>query len=237
MLKRKPVLQAGQDLRDLPTYTIPEAAAFLGISPRTMSYWYGDSPILDPSGRTGGTTLLSFKDVAEAYVLELLRSFYGFRLRTLRRVIENFRTETQLGRPLLEADLYVVLGNLVLKKPAKGKQPVRMIDLAHERNLVFPELVEMIGKRILLDRKRTPYRLYPWRLASPQDQSMPVSMEPDVMSGRLVMTGTRVPVTILAGMKAHGKSIEEITRSYHLEAGAVEKALLHIERPLQKKAA
>jgi uncharacterized protein (DUF433 family) len=202
-----------------------------------MNYWYGDSPILTPSGRVGSTTLLSFRDAAEAYVLELLRSFYGFHLGALRRVIDNFKAETRLRRPLLEADLYVVLGNVVLKKPAKGAQPVRMIDLAHERNLVFPELVDMIGKRVLRDRTRAPYRLYPWRLASPKDESMPVSMEPDVMSGRLVVSGTRVPVTVLIGMKAQGQTLGEIARSYHLEVGAVEKALLHIERPLHQKAA
>ena len=238
MLHRKPFLQAGQDLRDLPTYTLPEAATFLAVPPRTIHYWFaGNSPILEPSGHLGDISLLSFRDLAEAYTLELLRTFYGFNLRTLREVLENFRKETRLKRPLLEADLYVVLGNLVLRKPARGTQPLRMVDLAHRRNLVFPDLVNMIGRRVLIDNKHAPYRIYPWRLASLNDESKPVSIDPEVVSGRLVVTGTRVPVWVLRGQKIAGKSIQQIAQSYHLSRETVEKALLHIERTIPKKAA
>lgn len=236
VLKRKPVIQPGQDLRDLPTYTIPEAAIFLGMAPRTLQYWYSNS-LLDASGHVGDIALLSFRDLSEAYTLELLRTFYGFNPRTLRDVIRNFRRETRLRRPLLEADLVVVLGNLVLKKAARGKQPVRMVDLAHERNLVFPELVSMIGKRIVKDRDRNPNRIFPWRMASSDDHSNPVLLDPEILSGRLVVSGTRVPVAALAGLKSSGKSTHEIARFYELDAERVEKALQHIERPLRKKAA
>jgi uncharacterized protein (DUF433 family) len=181
---------------------------------------------------------LSFRDIAEAYVLELLRNFYHFHPNQLRDVITNFKLETKVQRPLLESDLYVVLGNIVLKKPARGSQPVRNVDLAHGgRNLVFEGFVQTIGKRILKDKARAPYRIFPWRLASQQDNSQPVSMDPHVLSGRLVVTGTRVPVRILLGMKLHGKAIGEISRAYHLSTEVVEKALLHIERPIHQKAA
>jgi uncharacterized protein (DUF433 family) len=236
VLKRKPVLQAGRDLRDLPTYTIPEAARFLAIPERTMPYWYSDSSILRASGNIGDISLLSFRDVAEAYVLELLRTFYGFHSRRLRYVVENFRKETETKRPLLDAELYVVLGNLVLKKPARGKQPLRMVDLAHERNLVFPEFVAMVGKRVLKDSKHAPRRIYPWRFAPPLDDSRPISMDPHVMSGRAVLTGTRIPITVLIGMKRSGKTPREIARSYHVDPESVEKALLHLEKPLPKVA-
>jgi uncharacterized protein (DUF433 family) len=204
-----------------------------------MHYWFsGQSHILTPAGHIGDVALLSFRDMAEAYVLELLRSYYGFRLPRLRDLIVNFSKETRAKRPLLESDLYVVLGTLVLEKPARGRRPRRAVDLAqHGRNLVFPELIEMIGKRVLRDRHHAPYRLFPWRLASAHDESTPVSMDPEVASGRLVVTGTRVPVSILLGRKLKGNSVSEIAKSYRLDAETVEKALQHIERPLRTKAA
>ncbi len=211
---------------------------FLAVPPRTMHYWFcGPRHILKPAGSVGNVALLSFRDVAEAYVLELLRSFYKFHPNQLRDVVQNFEKETSVKRPLLESDLYVVLGNIVLQKPARGKQPHRMVDLAHGRNLVFPEFVKTIGQRILTDTKRVPQRIYPWRLAAQPDESQPVSMDPDVLSGRLVVTGTRIPVRILVGLRLRGKSIQEISDSYHLRAEVVEKALLHVERPIHKKAA
>src|SRR3984957_10822380 len=63
-LAHNPLPQPGHDIRTLPTYTIPEPAAFLAIKRRTMSSWYeGDEPILRASGNYGSTHLLSYKDL------------------------------------------------------------------------------------------------------------------------------------------------------------------------------
>lgn len=79
MLKHKPVRKPRQDIRTLPTYTIPEAAAFLAIVPRTLFSWYeGDEPILRASGKYGSIHLLSYLDIEEAYRVYLLREKYQF---------------------------------------------------------------------------------------------------------------------------------------------------------------
>jgi uncharacterized protein (DUF433 family) len=151
--------------------------------------------------------------------------------------VENAKDETTLKRPLIEADLRVVFRNLVLEKPARGKLPRRSVDLAHHgRNLVIPELVDIVGTRIPKDKQHMPYRLYPWRLLSPDDDSRPVTVDPDVMSGRAVVTGTRIPITLLIGMKRSGKTLQQMAKTYNLPVDVVRKALLHIEKPLQKVA-
>ena len=238
VIKGKPVLEIGQHLRDLPTYTLPEAALFLGIPRRTMFYWFdSDRNILNPSKYHGRIALLSFSDMVEAYVLALLTKFYDFPLASLRNIVENAKKETRLKRPLIQADLKVLFRDVIIEKPARGRRPRRMIDLAHSgRNLVFPEFVDQLGKRILKDKHRLPYRIYPWRLIATGDDSRPVSMDPDIVSGRLVVTGTRVPVSILLGKKLKGQSEEQIAKSYHLDVEVVNKALRHIDR-LPKKAA
>jgi uncharacterized protein (DUF433 family) len=233
----KPARRSGDDLRDLPTYTIPEAALSLGMSERTMTYWYSDNPILKPSAYYGNVALLSFRDLAEAYVLTVLTKFYNFNLKSLRQIVKNAKKETGLERPLIEARLSVLFKNLVLEKPARGRRARQMVDLAHDRNLVFPELVDQLGRRIMRDKDQSPRRLYPWRLVRPGDESRPVSMDPEVVSGRLVVTGTRVPVRILLGKKLSGRSLPDIAKSYHLSVETVQKALQHIERPLHQKAA
>jgi hypothetical protein len=54
MIKEKPIRAKGQDIRTLPTYTIPEAAVFLAVNQRTLFSWYkGDEPILKASGNVG----------------------------------------------------------------------------------------------------------------------------------------------------------------------------------------
>ena len=236
VLRRKPIRQPGQDVRDIPTYTIPEAAGFLAIPKRTMFDWFQKPSLLKPSAMYGDIALLSFRDISEAYILEILRNVYGFRLRALTEILTNAKRETKLKRPLIEADLGVVLGKLVLVKPQRGVLPRRDIDLGHGRNLMLQGLLDIAGKRLPRDNRHAPLRLYPWRFMSQSDDSCPITVDPDIMSGRAVITGSRIPISLVFGMNKRGKTAADIAKNYNLKTEAVEKALQHIERPLQKVA-
>ena len=235
MLRRKPVRQLGQELRDIPTYTIPEAARFLAIPARTLFEWFRKPHLLKPSAKTSGIALLSFKDISEAYVLEILRNVYGIGTGQLAAILRNARLETKLKRPLIEADMGVLFGKLIMVKPARGKLPRRDIDLSSNRNLAIPGLVDLAGSRLLRDEKNIPYRLLPWRLML-EDRSSPITVDPNILSGRPVITGTRIPLSLLAGMERSGKTAAQIAKGYNVEVDAIVKALKHLERPVQKVA-
>jgi len=238
VLKGKRKRRIDEDLRELPTYTLPEAARFLGTSRRTLQDWFAEgSDILRPSSRISRVAMLSFRDLSEAYVLTLLTKFYRFRLNAVREMMERAKQETGLARPLIEADLKILFHSLILEKRSRGCLAREAIDLSGNGNLVFPELVDQLGKRIVRDENNGPLRLFPWRLGSDTDQSRPVSLDPEIVSGRLVVTGTRIPVRVLLGKRNAGSSDGEIARSYRISEDSVRKALLHIERPLHKKAA
>ena len=143
---------------------------------------------------------------------------------------------TKLKRPFIEADLGMLFGTVIMVKPARGKLPRRDIDLAKHRNLALPGLVDIAGTRLLRDKQNIPYRLHPWRLMSRNDSSTPITVDPEIMSGRAVVTGTRIPISLLAGMKNSGKTIEQIAKSYRLHVDVTEKVLRHIERSIQKVA-
>ena len=53
-------------------------------------------------------------------------------------------------------------------------------------------------------------------------------MNPHIMSGRLVVTGTRIPVKVLWGRRRAGDDVEEIAKDYGLDLDTVQKALTHI---------
>jgi uncharacterized protein (DUF433 family) len=53
-------------------------------------------------------------------------------------------------------------------------------------------------------------------------------MNPAIMSGRLVVVGTRIPVNTLLGYRYAGKSVEQIANDYSLDPEVVEKALIHL---------
>lgn len=233
MLRHKPVRRPGQDIRTLPTYTIPEAAAFLAIRRRTLSSWYeGKNPILKASGSYGPTHLLSYRDLEEAYRVYLLREKFRFSLQFLRRSMSCARRMFRSQHPLQRTDaIKECLRDLVYDKPARRESPRTITSLGLKPGQqVVEEVADLFGERIESGKF-----IFPWRFAATDHLSRPVSMNPHIMSGRLVVIGTRIPVTTLLGRKRAGSPLEEIAADYGLERDIVEQALTHID--IRQKAA
>jgi len=222
----KPIREKGQDIRHVPTYTIPEAAGFLAVRRRTLFSWYeGDEPLLEASGRHGAAHLLSYRDIEEAYRVHLLRERSGFSLQFLRRSMSNARKMFGSRHPLQRADaVKECLTDLVYDKPARGKSPRTITSLGQKPGQqVVDEVADLFAERIVDGEF-----IFPWRFAATDHESRPVSMNPQIMSGRLVVAGTRIPVATLVGRKRAGESAGEIAKEYDLEPDTVEKALAHI---------
>ena len=229
----KPTRQPGQYLAELPTYTIPEAAAFLAMTVRRLQDWYiGDSPILRASGISGNIPLLSFRDLEEAYKVYLLRSKHRKSLQYLRRAMGDARDRTGNEHPLLTNEIDV-MERLALIIPGRGRRKRRAVPLGDPSiSDYFPEVVKAWGVRISKIR----HEISPWRYASEDDISTPVSLNPEVMSGRLVLTGTRIPVNMLWGRTKAGEKVEEIAEDYRVDLTQVRQALAHIDKTLPKVA-
>lgn len=230
---KKPVRQPKQALAELPTYTIPEAAVFLGMSERRLQDWYiGENPILKASGHVGNVLLLSFRDLEEAYKVYLLRSKHSKSLQYLRKALSEARGITGSEHPLLTHDIDV-MKRLALIIRGRGKRKRRAIPLG-DPNIpeYIPEVVKSWGIRI----SKTRDEIFPWRYASHDDVSTPVSLNPEVMSGRLVLSGTRIPVNMLWGRMKAGENIEAIAEDYRIDAKQVRQALAHVDKALPKVA-
>jgi len=76
-----------------------------------------------------------------------------------------------------------------------------VVDLSGRRQLALDSIVDQFGRRIVQDSRKNPIIVYPWRSMRDDADSTPVSINADVMSGSLVVSGTRIPVTTLLGLK------------------------------------
>lgn len=146
----------------------------------------------------------------------------------MRNARKMFRSE----HPLQRADaVKECLRDLVYDKPARGASPRTVTSLKEKPGQeIIEEVANMFAERIETGRF-----IFPWRYAATDHTSRPVSMNPHIMSGRLVVAGTRIPVTVLLGRKRAGMKVEEIAKDYGLESGIVQQALTHID--LRQKAA
>lgn len=222
-------VESTKDPRNLGRYSIPEAAKFIGVPPRTMRRWFlGNRRLFKPSYRRRTDVLLSFNDVTEAYIIDTLRSHYDYSPMRLRTVVEGLRKSSKLERPLAQREFYAIpqFQSLVDRRTQRGQQI--NIDYAHHGNLVFDPFVTALGKRITRDSKGRAVRIFPW--ADAESQDVPVSIDPDVLAGELVVSGTRIPVKMLYAKMLGGKTAEQIAHSYHLDVDLIRKALNHFER-------
>jgi uncharacterized protein (DUF433 family) len=238
MYHQKPALEPGQDVRTLATYTIPEAASFLSIDPWTLFSWYTEkNPLLTPSGWYGESrrfALLSFRDLEEAYKLHLLRTKHGKSMQYLRDAIADARIRSGSEHPLADCN-FILLKYLALDIPARGRKSRKVVPLgSSEQSLYIPEVADTWGKRIVFDKSGRGKQMFPWRFAEKDDESRPVSIDPQVMSGRLVVTGTRIPVIILRKRILNGETLERVADDYGLNPDTVRKALLHFDKQVQR---
>ncbi len=229
-----PQLAPGQDKRDLARYSIPEAAASLAMPSRTMRSWFlGTRRIFTPAYRDGSTVLLSFNDVTEAYVIEVLRTHYEFNPVRIRTALAALRKKTKLEKPLAQRELYAIPEFQSLVDVRRHKGHTEYVDLAKNENLVFEGFVTSLGRRIQRDGKGRVTALYPWKNAE-SDES-PLSMDPEVMSGEIVVSGTRIPAQLVVARYESGRSIEEIAGLYRLGTDLVQRVLSYFEQRRSKK--
>jgi uncharacterized protein (DUF433 family) len=203
------------------------------MSAGTLFAWYaGVRPILKPSGFLGKIALLSFEDLEEVYKIHLLRSKYQKSMQYLRYALPDARDRSGSDHPLLTHEIDV-MDRLALILPGRGRRKRKAVILGDRSKADYiPEVVRAWGIRISKHRDE----IFPWRYASEDNVSMPVSLNPAVMSGRLVLTGTRIPVNMLWGRALKGETPEEIAEDYRIQSKQVRQALAHIDKALPKVA-
>jgi uncharacterized protein (DUF433 family)/DNA-binding transcriptional MerR regulator len=224
-IPRKP----DQSLRYYPTYTVGEAATFLGIPQRTLYRWVSDNPIWESAGHEQELHLLSFYDMAQSYFLEFIRRYAHVSIRKAREILENAKSESGEPYPLLDKNIKVLFKHIIYDKPARGKHRRIVVDLSEHRQQVFENVVDLFATRFFRDRQGAMRRLFPWRLYEEGSQYHPVMIDPDVLSGRLVITGTRIPVNILWARKQADETIPDLARDYGISASVITDALRHLD--------
>lgn len=221
----------GESLRDYPTYSIPEAAQILAMAPRTLQSWVYDKPYFNVSGPEQFQRLLSFNDLAQFYFLRFIRKHARVSDHQARELLEYTREVTDSEYPLLHEDISVLPRRVFL---TKGKVVLELLNPRGQ--FVFKDFVSIFASRFDRDKRGLMSRLYPWRLWREGDGRRPVSIDPHIMSGRLVVTGTRIPAIVIATRTRNGESIKGIAKDYRISQQRVRESLRHFDIGLRKAA-
>jgi len=165
---------------------------------------------------------LSFFDLVEAHVLLATRKKHRVPMGRVRAALEYVRKKYPSPHPLITEDFFQFGKNLFVEKLGE------LINASKGGQLGFMEILEQHLLRIERDKLRIPVRLYPFRKGDTPEDKPSIVIDPSLSSGRPVVNGTGVLVSILWDRKRSGESVEALADDYGISSLEIQKAIDYI---------
>lgn len=216
-------IYAGRDPREIPAYSVANAAFLLNLPFGTLEKWVFGRPsrasLPRPSVaplilRPPGATQLSFFNLLEAHTLSALRR-HNIPLPNIRRALDTLRElYPSSAHPLLEHDFQTDGMSLFVEKLGVP------IDVSRGGQGAFRELIEVYLRRVERDDRGLPVRLFPFvrgrELTAEQLADEPRSIEINAARsfGKPVLTGTGIPTATVASRFKAGEDVDDLAEDY-----------------------
>lgn len=206
------------DVREIPAYTVGEAAHYLGVPKSTMRSWFagqrGFRAVIRPADPK--TLGLSFSNLVEAYVLTAIRRRHHVALPTIRRALDYLVRKLGVKRPLIEKEFATNGVDLFVDHLGE------IINISRHGQVEMADLIRAYLERIDRDAKGLPIKLYPFiRTQAPREQPRTVVIDPRVSFGRPVIADTGIPTAVLAEQFKAGDPVPLLAKEYGAKEEAV----------------
>lgn len=222
MARRKVLRQLGEDVREHPTYSIPEAARYVHVPESTLKSWVFGRPYPTGSGTKRFKplivaadrehNLLSFYNIVEAHVLAATHG-ENIPLKNVRGALNYVMEKLPYTKhPLISYEFATKGKHLFVNHLGIS------IDATAHGQQIFEHL-ERLLKRIT---KRGPDG-YPLEI-EPHNTTILV-IDPNVCSGRPVLKGRGIPAAVLWQRKEARQPIPKIAKDFGLSEDEVERAI------------
>jgi uncharacterized protein (DUF433 family) len=218
-----------RDPRELPLYSVPEAAHYLLIPPATLRSWVKGRYYPVRGGRRffrpvielpqKDSHLLSFVNLVEAHVLDAIRRQHEIALPKVRRGVDYLRKEFESRHPLADQKMETDGNNLFVQKLGQ------LINISEAGQLEMRELVSAYLHRLEWDSAGLASRLYPFTRKRASTEPRVIVIDPFISFGKPVLSGSGIPTAILAERYKAGESIDELAHDYGRSRLEIEEAV------------
>lgn len=230
----------GRDPRQIPAYTLFDAARYLRIPEQTIRNWaYGYPYATRTSGKRHTAPLIevesgahhdfSFFNLIELHVLGALRREHEIQMPKIRRAIEYLKEKLDSPRPLINEHMETDGTSIFVKKLRS------LVNVSEHGQLAMEAVLHAHLKRVERDARGVPIRLFPFtrrgadgKAPDPQTtvpQPRIVSIDPAVAFGRPVITGSRVPTIEIFERFLAGESPDELAADFGRKPEEIHEAL------------
>jgi len=206
---------------EIPAYTIPEAARWLGVATSTIRAWLlGQGQfqsVVEIADR--GTRTLSFRNLVELHVLAAIRRKHKVSLQRVRRAVEFMEQSLGVAHPLSSARM-LTDGRDLLVEACGNYWNVSMSGQGEIRQILQAYL-----ERIEHDADGVPARLYPFTRKDVMHDPRSVVIDPQVEFGRPCLAATGIPTVEVAERYKAGESIDSIAADFGRGREQIEEAI------------
>jgi uncharacterized protein (DUF433 family) len=224
-------LYGGLDPRNIPTYSIGDAARYLRIPSSTIRSWtIGYSypvkdgsnffrPLIELGKGENKPYLLSFTNLVEVHVLRAIRVGHKIQLNKVREALDLINKRFEVPHPLAQedfrtngVDLFIERYGELINASSGGRKELKEALFAHL-------------ERIEPDDSGLAIKLYPFTRSDEIDNPRLVVIDPRIAFGRLTIAGTGIATNVLKERYKAGDSIEELADDYDCDRLSVEEAI------------
>jgi len=212
------------DNREMPAYSIPEAAHYLNIPVSTIRYWSagnGDyAGVIKPAMAEQRPVLLSFYNLVELHLLGVIRREHNVRLPVVRTAIEYLEKRLNIkSHPLIRREMQTDGAHLFVEQLGE------LINISLDGQQVMRSMMDAALKRIERDDSGLPRKLFPFTRSKLLDSPNVVVIDPMLSGGRPVISGTGLATEIIAERFRAGESIEELAKDYERKEEEIQEAI------------
>lgn len=230
---------AYQDPREMPTYSISEAAHYLTIPVATLRSWVLGTTYTTRHGEKRrfprvivlprrDTNLLSFFNLVEAHILRAIRTQHGIKLRHIRSALTYVKRNFGWERPLIAPGFQTDGVGLLVERLGQ------LVDVSADGQIVMREIVEAHLDRLEWENHVVAC-LYPFTRLNHADGPRSVLIDPRFSFGRPILRESRIETAIIAERYKAGDSIDCLAEDYACSRLEIEEGL-RCELSLQEAA-
>ena len=226
------------DPRDIPIYSIPQAAQYLRLQKDRLRDWVGgwfsktkaDKRFFEPLIKLphpnnfellpqSKTTLLSFINLVEAHVLIAIFKATGFSRKQLSTALDYIKRRLSTPQLFYAGKDFERKGIALLFERFGEKLA------ASDREQEARQILATYFDRIVRDEAGLPLKLYPFTKLPGADEPKTVMIDPRISFGRPVLAGTGIPTAMLAERYKAGDSIDELAQDYNCDRLQIEEGI------------
>lgn len=209
------------DLREVPAYSITEAAGYLRLPKSTLRAWFlgqgSFRSVIDIADRKNRQ--LSFINLVEAFVLAGIRREHSIPLPKVRKALGYLRRTFKTVRPLADEVLATDGVNLFVEKFGA------LIGATQAGQLQLKEVILDRLQYVRRDPSGLPEKLVLFPALKGTNHGVSVVIDPRLSFGRPVLDGLGIRTSILAERFMAGELIDELAREYDAAPEAIQNAL------------